>query len=103
MEESFMINQLMIHLKKYGEVGKTATGKGDDYATGCLSDYANSDKSYKLIASDLSKQKPLDAGPGAVQQIVSIGEVKIKSVIYYILEQSKEIVLEFYKETTKIL
>ena len=50
-----MINQLMIHLKKYGEVGKTATGKGDDYATGCLSDYANSDKSYKLIASDISK------------------------------------------------
>ena len=23
-----MINQLMIHLKKYDEVGKTATGKG---------------------------------------------------------------------------
>ena len=69
----------------------------------CLSNYANSDKSYKLIASDLSKQKPLDAGPGAIQQIVSIGEVKIKSVIYYILEQSKETVLEFYKETTKIL
>ena len=57
----------------------------------------------QVIASDLSKQKPLDAGPGAVQQIVSIGEVKIKSVIYYILEQSKETVLEFYKETTKIL
>ena len=68
-----------------------------------MSEYANSDKSYKLIASDLSKQKPLGAGPGAIQQIVFIGEVKIKSVIYYILEQSKETVLEFYKETTKIL
>ena len=90
-------------MKKYDEVGKTATGKGDYYTKGCLSNYANSDKSYKLIASDLSKQKPLDAGPGAIQQIVFIGEVKTKSVIYYIFEQSKETVLEFYKETTKIL
>ena len=31
-----MINQI---IKKYNEVGETATGKGDDYRAGCLLDY----------------------------------------------------------------
>ena len=55
MEETFMISQLMIQLRK------TVNGEGDDYTTGCLLDYAYFDKNYKSIAADLSKQKVLDA------------------------------------------
>ena len=90
-------------IKKYDEVKKTATGNRDDYTTGCLLDYAYFDKKYKLIPADLGKQKALDADPRATQQIVFTGEVKTNSVIYYILEQSKETVLEFYKGTAKVL
>ena len=32
-------------------------GKGEDYTTGSLLDYSYFDKSYKLVAVDLSKQK----------------------------------------------
>ena len=42
--------------------------KGDDYTTGCLPDYNYFKKYYKLIATDLSKQK-LDADSKAMQQI----------------------------------
>ena len=59
-------------------------------------------KNYKLIAADLSKQKALDADPKAIQQIIFTGETDHQIRVYYILEQSKETILEFSKRTTKI-
>ena len=60
----------------------------------------------KIIAVDLSKQKDLDADSRAIQQIIFTGKIKpteanTKLIIYYILEKSKEIILEFSKGTTK--
>ena len=65
-------------------------------------------KNYRLIAVDLSKQKALDADSGAIQQIIFTGKIKATAddtrvIIYYILEQSKETILEFAKGTTKVL
>ena len=57
----------------------------------------------RLIAADLSKQKTLDADSRAIQQIISTGKANIGSLIYYILEQSKETILQFSKGTTKVL
>ena len=56
--------------KQYDEVRKVSTGKGDDYITRCLLDYAYFRDHYRLIAVDLSNQKALDADPRAIQQIV---------------------------------
>ena len=70
-------------------------------------DYAYFKDNYKLIAVDLSKQKALDADTRAIQQIIFQGVLggddNTKIRLYTILEQSKEIVLEFYKGTTKVL
>ena len=65
-------------------------------------------KIYRLIAADLIKQKALDAGSRAIQQIIFTGKIKVtvantRVTIYYILEQSKETKLEFAKRTTKVL
>ena len=47
---------------------KVATGRGDDYTTGCLLDYPYlKSKNYKLITIDLSKQQALDADPRGIQ------------------------------------
>ena len=46
-----------------------ATGKGDDYTTGCLLNYQYFKDYYQLIAVDLSKQKEVDADPRAIRQI----------------------------------
>ena len=59
-------------------------------------------KNYRLIAADLSKQKALDADSRAIQQIIFTGKTDNQIRIYYILEQSKETILEFSKETTKV-
>ena len=103
MVENFMINQLMIKSKKYDEVRKIAAGKGDDYTTGCLLDYQYFKDHYQLIAVDLSRQKELDADPRAIQQIEFYGMLKTNSHVCTVLEKSKEIILEFYKGTAKVL
>ena len=85
-----------------------STGYGDDYTTSCLLNYAYFKDNYKLFAVDLSKQKALDADSRAIQQIIFTGKIKAtvgntRVIIYYILEQSKETILEFSKGTTKVL
>ena len=89
-------------IKQYDEVRKVSTGKEDDYTTGCLLDFAYYEKNYKLIAADLSKQKAWDADSRAIQSIIFTGTVSAAVIIYYILEQSKETILEFSKGTTKV-
>ena len=53
----------------YENIRKIATGKGDDYTTGCLLGYPYVEDSYKMIAIDLSKQQALDVDPRANQQM----------------------------------
>ena len=90
-------------IKQYDEIRKISTGQGDDYTTGCLLDFAYFKENNRLIAIDLSKQKPLDADPKAKQQIIFTGQAPNNTIrIYYILEQSREPVLEFSKGTTKV-
>ena len=54
----------------YENIIKIATGKGDDYTTGCLLDYQYFRDNYKMIAVDLSRQQALEADPRAIQQII---------------------------------
>ena len=61
------------------------------------------EKKYRLIAANLSKQKALDAELRAIQQIIFTGKASVDVMIYYILNQSKETILEFAKGTTKAL
>ena len=88
-------------IKQYDEIRKISTGQGDDYTTGCLLDFSYfGKKNYRLTAVDLSKQKALDGDSRAIQQIIFTGKIKAtgantRVIIYYILEQSKETVLEF--------
>ena len=53
----------------YENIRKIATGRGDNYTTGCLLDYPYFKDNYTMIAIDLSKQQALDADPRAIQQI----------------------------------
>ena len=65
-------------------------------------------KNYRLIAVDLSRQKALDADSRAIQQIIFTAKIKATAnntrvIIFYVLEKSKETILEFSKGTTKVL
>ena len=88
--------------KQHDEVRKVSTGQGDDYTTGCFLDFSCFKNNYRLIAADLSKQKVLDAESRAIQQIIFTGKANAGVMIYDILEQSKENILQFSKGTSKM-
>ena len=106
---NFYDQSINYSIKQHDKIRKISTGRGDDYTTGCLLDFEkNFEKNYRLIAANWSKQKALDADPKAIQQIIFTGKIKAteentRTIIYYILEKSKETKLEFAKGTTKVL
>ena len=91
---NFYDNPIESDIEKYRELKKVMIGKGEDYTTGSLLDLNYFDKHYKLIAVDLSKQKELDADPRAIQQIEFKYTLGTNSTIYWVLEKSKETILE---------
>ena len=99
---NFYDNPIESDIEKYRELKKVMIGKGEDYTIGSLLDYNYLDKHYKLVAVDLSKQKELDADPRAIQQIEFKYMLGTHSTIYWVLEKSKETILEFYKGTVKV-
>ena len=58
-----------------------------------------------MIGVDLSKQKVLDAGPKAIQQIHFTANLDRagNTRIYFILEKAKETILGFSQGTVKVL
>ena len=99
---NFYDNPIESDIEKYKELKKVMIGKGEYYTTGSLIDYDYFKKYYKLVAVDLSKQKELDADPRAIQQIEFKYILETNSTIYWVLEKSKETILEFYKGTVKV-
>ena len=99
---NFYDNPIESDIEKYRELKRVMIGKGKDYTTGSLLDYDYFNKHYKLVAVDLSKQKELDADPRAIQQIEFQYMLETDSTIYWVLEKSKETILEFYKGTVKV-
>ena len=98
----FYDNPIESDIEKYRELKKVMIGKGEDYTTGSLLDYDYFNKHYKLVSVDLSKQKELDGDPRAIEQIEFKYMLETNSTIYWVLEKSKETILEFYKGTVKV-
>ena len=99
---NFYDNPIESDIEKYRELKKVMIGKGEGHTTGSLFDFNYFDKHYKLVAVDLSKQKELDADQRAIQQIKFKYMLGTNSTIYWVLEKSKETILEFYKGTVKV-
>ena len=99
---NFYDNPIESDIEKYRELKKVMIGKGEDYTTGSLLDSNYFDKHYKLVAVDLSKQKELDADPRPIEEIEFKYMLGTNSTIYWVLEKSKETILEFYKGTVKV-
>ena len=103
--ENFFDQPIKNNKITYDNIRKIATGQGDDYTTGCLLDYPYFEKTYKMIAVDLSKQQALDADPRAIQQINFTANLDRagNTRVYFILEEAKETILDFSQGTVKVL
>ena len=102
-ETNFYDQSINDLIKQNDEIRKISTGQGDDYTTGFSLDYVYFKDDFRLITADLSKQKALDADPKAIQQIIFTGQVDNEALtVFYILEKSKETMLEFFNSKSFI-
>ena len=103
--ENFFDQPVKDNKVTHENIRKIATGKGDDYITGCLLDYPYFKDSFKMIAIDLSKQQALDADRRAIQQINFTANLDRtgNTRSYFILEEAKETILDFSQGTVKVL
>ena len=92
-------------MRIYNNIRKIATGKGDDYSTGCLLDYNYFNNFYKMISIDLSKQQGLDADPKAIQQLnfTENLEQKVQQCFSLFKNQKKPFYIYVSLETVKVL
>ena len=57
---------------------------------------------YKMIVIYLSKQQTLEADQKAIQKIHFTGNLEREATIVFIIEEAKEIVLDFLQGTVKV-
>ena len=55
-----------------------------------------------MKAKDLTKQQGRDDDPKVIQQINFTGNLKQQPTIFFIIEEAKETVLDFYQGTVKV-
>ena len=60
---NFLHRTVKNNLRTNDNIQKIATGQGDDYKTGCLSDYNYFNEYYEMIAIKFGKQQALDTDP----------------------------------------
>ena len=103
--ENFFDQPVKNNKVTYDNIRKIAIGYSDDCTTGCLLDYPYFTDTYKMIAVDLSKQQALDADPRAIQQINFTANLDRagNTRVYFILEETKETILDFSQGTVKVL
>ena len=54
-----------------------------------------------MIAIDLSKQEALNADPKAIQQIIFTENLAQQATIFFVIEEVKETVLQFWQRTVE--
>ena len=105
MVKTFFDQAINSNLKTYEHNKRIDTSRGDDYTTGCLLDYSYFKDHYKMIAIDLSKQEALDADPNKIQQINFTANLDRdgNTTMFFIIEETKETVLDFSQKIVKAL
>ena len=68
-------------------------------------DYSYFKDHYKIIEIDLSKQQAFDTDPRAIQQIKFTANLHRvgNTTMFFIIEETKETVLDFSQGTVKVL
>ena len=91
------------NLKTYENIRKIVISQGDDCTTGFLLDYSYFKDYCKMIAIDLGKKQVLDADTRAIQQINFTANLDRteNTTMFFIIEEAKEIVLDFSQGIVK--
>ena len=84
---------------------KIISVQGNDYRTSCLLFYPYFNEHYKMIAIDLSKKQALNADPKVMHLVNFTGNLDRagSTTVFSIIEEAKEIILDFSQGTVIVL
>ena len=88
------------NLTTYDNIGKIATGHGDNFTAGCLLDYNHFNNYYKMIAIDLNKQQNIwcwSKSNTAVNFTANLDRDG-NTAMSLIIEEAKRTILDFSQE-----
>ena len=71
--------------------------------TSCLLDYDYFNKYYKIITTDLSKQREHDADPKSIQQTNFAGNLARGGKMLFLIKEAKENFSDFSQGTVELL
>ena len=94
---SFYDQHVNSSIARYNELLKMATGRSEDYSTGCLLDYDYYINDFNIVGIDLSHQAVLDSDPKINQQFEFVykllsGNVAISYNLLTVLGKEKQTV-----------
>ena len=101
-EQKYFDQPVRNNLRTYDSIRKIATTQGDDYTTDCLMEYNYLKNCYKITAIDLSKQQVHDADEKSIEQINFTAYLQKNAVIFFIIKEAKEAILDFSQGTVKV-
>ena len=103
--KSFFDQPINSNLKTYDVIRKIATGQGDDYTTGRLSDYSYFNNYYKMITIDLNKQQVFHfwcrSKSNSKNHFMANLDRAGNRTRFFIVEEAKELFWTSYKELLK--
>ena len=101
--KSFFDPPINSDYKTYENIRRIATGRGDDYTTGCLLDFSYFKEHHKLIAIHLSKKQVLDTDPRAIQINFTANLDRAENTtMFFIIDKAKQTALDFSQGTAKV-
>ena len=112
-EQNFFGQPVKNNLGTYKNIQKIPIGQGDGYTTCCLLDYNYFNKYYNIIAINLCKHQAPDIELKAIEQSNFTGNInrqipedpniKVNTIIFFILDEWKEAILDFSGGTVEVL
>ena len=90
-------------MRAYDYIQTITTGQGDYCTIDCLLDYNYFNQYFNVMAIDLSKQQAIDSDPKAIYSIKFTGNLEQHPAIFFIIEEAKETVLDFWQGTVEVL
>ena len=92
------------NLRTYDNNRKITVGQRDNYTTGCLLNYPNFKNYCKMIATDLSKLQELHANPKQYSKSTRSNlDQPGSTTMFFIIEETKETILDFSQGTVNVL
>ena len=101
--QNFFDQPVKNDLRTYENIREILIGLWDDYTSGCQLDYSYFSKYFQMTAKNLSEQQGLESVPKTIQHLNKGEDVDDNTIIFFIIKERNETILDFSQGTVRVL